>query len=152
MVLCGKVNVAPYFSANQYRRLRLHIRKLSINVGLRLLEIRMVLRKASIICLQRGYYAPDEVNLLSNLWLVRAGINHPVKVIKVLLDCWHNWESDAKNEVLSNAKKVDGNQPISDALKPCQDQSKIGLIGVKSSTTHFPRCGISQSYQEREGL
>lgn len=38
-------------------------------------------------------------------------------------------KSDAKIEGLSNAEKVDANQPISDALKPCQKSSHSAVTG-----------------------
>jgi hypothetical protein len=57
-----------------------------------------------MLCLVRGYYAPDKVNLVANFGLVRAAVNHPVKVIKVLLECWHNivYKSQKLNTMFQN--------------------------------------------------
>jgi hypothetical protein len=69
---------------------------------MRLLEFRMVCRKTRIICLQRGYLAPDEGNLTSHFRFVSAVVNHPVEVVKVFLECSHNVKSDLKNPAPSS--------------------------------------------------
>lgn len=80
----------------------------------------MVLNKARMLCLIRGYYAPNKVNLMANFWLFRATINHPVKVVKVFKESFHVVKSNAKIELLSNAEKVDAPSALSDPLNPCQ--------------------------------
>jgi hypothetical protein len=62
---------------------------LRLKVSMRLLKVRMSLCQTRIICLKRGYLSPDEGNLASCFRYGSAAINHPVEVIKVLLECWH---------------------------------------------------------------
>ena len=52
-------------------------------------EILMVLRKASIIRLKCGYLTGNEPNLVFGFVLWRVAINHPLQVIKDLLESCH---------------------------------------------------------------
>jgi hypothetical protein len=54
------------------------------------IRLRMRLCKARIICLKRGYLAPDKGDLASHLRYGRAALNHPVQIVKVFLECSHN--------------------------------------------------------------
>jgi hypothetical protein len=64
--------------------------------GLRLIEFRMVSRKAQIICLKRGYLSPYKSNLASYFWFVGVCVNHPVKIVKVFVQSFHQVKSDLK--------------------------------------------------------
>ena len=66
------------------------IRKLTINLRLCLLELRMRLCKTRIICLKRGYFSPYECNLTSKFWHRCTLSDHPVKCVNVFLQCYHN--------------------------------------------------------------
>ena len=57
-------------------------------------KIPMCLCKTRIICLKRGYLTGNEPNLRTNLVLWRVAINHPVKILKVILECYHNVSRD----------------------------------------------------------
>lgn len=70
---------------------RLGIRKLPINLRLRLLEIRMCLSKLLIICLKRGYLPSNEGDLAAYLvfWW-KSAIYHAVEIINVFSECFQN--------------------------------------------------------------
>jgi hypothetical protein len=63
-----------------------------------------------------------------------AVVNHPVKVIKVFLECSHNRKSDAKNEGLSNAEKIDAPNAFADDLKSCSSALKSSKSQSSSPT------------------
>jgi hypothetical protein len=108
---------------------------------MRLLEVRMSLSKARIICFKSSYLAGNEPDLRSNSILWRAGCNHPVEVINVLLECLHqHWNLNA------NAKVSDGSQPPRAlSLYPSESagsRSLYRLVGLS----------VSKSYPRRESL
>jgi len=53
------------------------------------LKFRMRLCQTRIICLKRGYLAPNEGNLVSYFRYGGAAVNHPVKVVNVFLESSH---------------------------------------------------------------
>jgi len=73
--------------------------------GLRILEFRMSFIKARIVCLQRGYLAPDKGNLASYFRFICAGINHPVECVNVFLKCHSQVLSDLKTQAASSSEK-----------------------------------------------
>ena len=62
-----------------------------------LLECRMALNKTRIVCLKRGYLAGNESNLRSNAILWRVCVNHPVEIVNVFLECFHEVLKELKN-------------------------------------------------------
>lgn len=64
------------------------------------LELRMSVRKARIIFLKLPGFAGDEANLRTDFVLFRAAVNHPVKVVKVLIES----HSIVKMELYSRPK------------------------------------------------
>lgn len=61
-------------------------------------------------------------------------------------------KSDAKNEVLSNAEKVDGNQLISDALNPCQNPQKSDSpSGADTKNACFSKPATKPARHHSEG-
>ena len=61
---------------------------------MRLLEVRMLLCQARIICLKRGYLSPNEGKLASEVWFARVAVNHPIQIINVLSEACHKVQSD----------------------------------------------------------
>ena len=57
---------------------------------LRLSELRIVVNRAHVTCLKRGYLAPDERNLTSQFWYRCSVSDHPIQCINVFLECYHN--------------------------------------------------------------
>jgi len=66
------------------------MRLLILEGRMRLLELRMSICQTCILCLKRGYLAPDEGNLVPYFRYVSAAIRHPVEIINVFLKCVHD--------------------------------------------------------------
>jgi hypothetical protein len=91
------------FQSRIYRlQVRYLLLKVRFRVSLLLLEaryhstvcsirLRQLFIQVRIRCLKRGYLAPDEGNLASYFRYARSAINHPVQIIKVFLECSHNY-------------------------------------------------------------
>jgi hypothetical protein len=68
---------------------RLHFLQFKIHFLQRLLELRMALNKTRIVCLKRGYFTGNESNLRSNGVLFGVAVHHPVEIINIFLECFH---------------------------------------------------------------
>jgi len=91
-----------------FRLGRLQLRNFLLQLRMRILEFRMALCKTIIICRKRGYLSGNESDLRSNGVLCCVGINHPVEIINVLLECIHEHFS------LPNAKLTHGSLAAAD--------------------------------------
>lgn len=70
---------------------RLQVHKLHINLRLRISELRIIRNRTRMICLKRRYLFPEKGDLIADSWFARAGIYHPVEVVKVFLECFHKY-------------------------------------------------------------
>jgi hypothetical protein len=73
---------------------------------------------------------------VANFGLVRAAINHPVKVVKVLLECWHIAKPNTKNEGLSNAENIDDSKNLIILIPWIHFSLTSNFSGI-SSLSHF---------------
>ena len=82
--------VATWTKRNWIAARVIHCAKmLKCRLRMRCLEIRMLLLKSRILCLQRGYLRGDEPELRFNVVLCRVVINHPLELLDVLRDAAH---------------------------------------------------------------
>jgi len=61
-------------------------------------KCRMILCKARILCLKRGYLTCDESNLRTDRVLCRACVHHPIEVVEVLLESLHIVSRDLRKQ------------------------------------------------------
>jgi hypothetical protein len=78
------------FFAQRIPSFLISLRLKRLQIRMFLLKLRMCLCKVRKFCVIQGRYTPDDFNLFNKLGLVCACINHPVEVIKMFVDCWHN--------------------------------------------------------------
>lgn len=99
-----------YFFRRFYRLRRLEFLMFVLQCRMRLLEFFMRVRKAHIICLQRGYLQPYECNLVANFWLRAALSDHPVKCINVFFQSHIQPPSNTGLSNPSTAKNMEAEQ------------------------------------------
>jgi hypothetical protein len=54
-------------------------------------DLRIIINRTRVICLKRRYLFPEKGDLISDSWFARAGIYHPIEVVKVFLECSHRY-------------------------------------------------------------
>ena len=77
-------------------------RRLLIPYQLRLLELRVDVNRARVLCLKRGYFSGNVGNLTTNFWCRSVISNHAIECIKALLDGWHIVRMDLQGVYQAN--------------------------------------------------
>src|SRR5205823_2712900 len=84
---------------SRWLRLRgLEIGMRFLELRMRLFELRMSLCQTRIFCIERGHLSGDKTYLRTNRVLWRVGINHPIKVINIFMECFHRHWCYGSNE------------------------------------------------------
>jgi len=96
----------------------------------------MCLSKTRIICLKRGYLAPNEGNLTSKFRYGRALLDHPVECVNVFLeschivrmDLQHGYQSNDQAEQNASSAKKDAPQPVGVSIQIVNASDRHSII------------------------
>ena len=103
-----------------------------LELSMRLVEIRMVLRKAIIFCLKRCHLTGNEPDLASGFVLWRVAVHHPVQVVNVLLEACHMVELTISHP---DAKDQNESRPREFAASAEQDALRLGSVLICQGLT-----------------